>query len=342
MVPVIQKRYQQSLNEKQENVNQWLRTSPDRKIQVCLGPASDAAAHSHLEVLDTAMDKASAGTLGTCTVCNGFIDPELLEMDYTAQVCLDHLSPDERRGLELELELAQTVQRSLLPTQVPDTPVLEMAAFSRPAQIIGGDYFDFFRFQDGAHGLAIGDVAGHGVSASLHMASMQALLRTLIPSSREPQEVVGHVNQLVIHNLRFATFMALFLASFDPFTYRLTYCNAGHTPPLLYQSSNGVSGARWLNPTGAAIGLVEDVPFTAETIQLSQGDVLLMCTDGVTEAVNRADEQFGLERLASFLEVARYDSARELVLGIRQALQDFTQGHTLDDDVTIVVCKVIG
>jgi sigma-B regulation protein RsbU (phosphoserine phosphatase) len=279
--------------------------------------------------------------LGICTVCKGFVGSELLEMDYTASVCLDDLSAEERRGLEIELELAQTVQRSLLPYQVPDTPVLETAAFSRPAQIISGDYFDFFRFQDGAHGLAIGDVAGHGVSASLHMASMQALLRTLIPANVSPHEVVGHVNQLMIHNVRFATFMALFLASFDPSNYTLTYCNAGHTPPLLYRGSKTNGRALLLGPTGAAIGLVEDVPFTAETVQLQSGDLLLMCTDGVTEAVNPSDEQFGLERLVQLVQTSGYTSARDLILEIRQALGDFTEGRAPADDITIVACRVV-
>lgn len=342
MAPVIQKQIQDSLNEKRENVTGWLRAAQEQKKRVALGPEGQQAVHSHLEMLDTAIDQASQGKLGVCQVCGGFVDTEVLEMDYTTCICLDDLSMEERRSLELELELAQTVQRSLLPSQVPDTPLLETAAFSRPAQIIGGDYFDFFRFQDGSHGLAIGDVAGHGVSASLHMASMQSLLRTLIPSSQAPHEVVRHVNQLMIHNVRFATFMALFLASFDPSTRTLTYCNAGLTPPLLYRGWDGNDGVSWLNPTGAAIGLVENGSFSAGTIHLERGDWLLMVTDGVTEAMNRGEQQFGLERLARLVQSAREASARELVLKVRQALDDFTEGQPLSDDVTIVACRVVG
>jgi len=341
MVPVIQKRCQEELIEKRQAVTGWLEATPEQKVQAVLGPASQAGVECHLEVLETAIDQASTGALGVCTVCQGYIDTELLEMDYTASVCLEHLSLEERHSLEMELELAQTVQRSLLPSQVPDTPVLETAAFSRPAQIIGGDYFDFFRFQNGEHGLAIGDVAGHGVSASLHMASMQALLRTLIPSSQAPHDVLQHINQLMIHNVRFATFMALFLASFDPATHRLTYCNAGHTPPLLYRGRDGEEGVRWLAPTGAAIGLVEDGSFTAGSIQLEGGDVLVMVTDGVTEAMNYQEQQFGQERLARLVQAGAYNSARDLILEIRQALSDFTEGQPLGDDVTIVACRVV-
>ena len=342
MEPAVNKQLQESLKERRDNLTQWVGSTPDQKQQLALGTADPETMHTHLSVLEDTIDKASAGTLGICSVCNEYINAELLEMDYTCCVCLEHLSPEERLALELELELAQTVQRSLLPYQVPETPTLETAAFSRPVQIISGDYFDFFRFQDGTHGLAIGDVAGHGVSASLHMASMQALLRSLIPSSVSPHEVLAHVNRLMIHNIRFANFMALFLASFNESTLRLTYSNAGHTPPILFQGSDGGDRVRLLEPTGAAIGLVEDVPFTAQTIQLERGDLLLMSTDGVTEAVNRAGEQFGLKRLVQHVQTARDYSVRDLIGEVRQVLQNFTGGYPLTDDVTIVACKVVG
>jgi len=338
MVPVVQKQIQESLLEKRENLSQWLVTTPVKMRQVYLGAADEAVVQSQLDNLDTAVGKAAEGTLGICEVCSDYIDTRLLEMDYTACVCLDHLSLEEKRSLEMELELAQTVQRSLLPQQVPDTPLLETAAFSRPAQIVGGDYFDFFRFQDGSHGIAIGDVAGHGVSASLHMASVQALLRSMIPTSDAPHEVVGHVNRLLIHNVRFTNFVALFLGAFDPETYTLTYCNAGHIPPLLLTKGR----VMWLGPTGAAIGLVEDMPYRLETLELQPGDVLLLCTDGVTEAENTAGEQFGGERLAAAAMERRESSARDLVQGIRQALETFSAGQPLADDVTIVAYKVAG
>ncbi len=110
---------------------------------------------------------------------------------------------------------------------------MELAAFSKPAQMVGGDYFDFFQFRRRRRqGLAIADVAGHGISASLHMASIQTLLRTLIPSSNSPQEVVEHLHRLLVHNMRFDNFVTLFLASYNPETQTLIYSNAGQNPPL--------------------------------------------------------------------------------------------------------------
>jgi len=328
-----------SLLEKRQQVDEWMEAPPEKR-QVQLGPATEEAVQSHLDVIETAVEKADDGTLGICIVCHTPVEAELMEMDYTSNVCLGDMSPEQARSLEMELQLAQTVQRSLLPQEGPDTPLLETAAFTRPAQIVGGDYFDFFRFQDGAHGLAIGDVAGHGVSASLHMASVQALLRTLIPTSQAPSQVVEHVNRLLIHNVRFATFVSLFLGAFDPESYTLAYCNAGHNPPLVYRGGNG-GDAIWLSPTGAAIGLVEDVPFRAETVQLQRGDVLLLYTDGVPEAINGQGEQFGYERLAQTLRGWGGASAREVIQGIRQELDSFIQGGPLTDDVTLVVAKIV-
>lgn len=338
MKPEAKTDIRNGLLEKRQQLNEWLE-EPAEKRQVQLGPASEEAVQSHLEVIDTAVEQADDGTLGICIVCHGSVEEVLVEMDYTTKVCLDDMSPEQARSLEMELQLAQTVQRSLLPQDVPDTPLLETAAFTRPAQIVGGDYFDFFRFQDGAHGLAIGDVAGHGVSASLHMASVQALLRTLIPISQAPSDVVEHVNRLLIHNVRFATFVSLFLGAFDPKSHTLAYCNAGHNPPLVYRGGNG-GDALWLSPTGAAIGLVEDVPFRAEKVQMMPGDVLLLYTDGVPEAVNLQGEQFGYERLAQSLRGWGNSSAREVIQGIRQELDSFTQGGPLTDDVTLVVAKI--
>jgi len=332
---------QDSLQEKRTSLTNWLNTAPSPKKRTLLGPMNEKAVQTHLDVLDTTLEKVSSKTLGVCSVCHGTVEAELLEVDYTASVCLGDLSAEERRQLELELELAQAVQKSLLPQQVPDTPLLEIAAFSRPAQIVGGDYFDFFHFQDGNNGLAIADVAGHGISASLHMAGLQALLHSLIPTSDSPAGVVGHVHRLFIHNIRFSTFVTLFLGSFDSATHTLTFCNAGHNPPLVFHngSSQG-ERARWLWPTGAAIGIVEEPAFGEEKIRLEPGDVLLLYTDGVTEAMNEKGEEFGQDGLAEVVRQEVSSPAKVLIQRIRQELAEFTGRQSLTDDVTIVACKI--
>lgn len=332
---------QGSVLEKRGKLASWLNTAPSPKKQILLGPMDEKAVRTHLDVLDSTLEKASSKTLGICRVCHGAIEPGLLEMDYTADVCLGDLSEEESRSLELELSLAQTVQKSLLPQQVPDTPALEIAAFSRPAQIVSGDYFDFFHFRDGADGLAIADVAGHGISASLHMAGLQALLRSLIPASDSPADVVDHVHRLLVHNVRFSTFVTLFLASFDAATHTLTYCNAGHNPALVFRAgADQADSVRWLWPTGAAIAIIEESAFRQEKVQLAPGDIVLLYTDGLTEAMNEKGEEFGADRLADVVRQGADLPAKDLVHAVRQAVADFLGQQPLADDTTLVACRV--
>jgi sigma-B regulation protein RsbU (phosphoserine phosphatase) len=277
-----------------------------------------------------------------CTVCHKAIEPELLEMDYTSGVCLDDLAPEQKRSLEFELELAQSVQRSLLPQEVPEIPGLEVAAFSRPAQIVGGDYFDFFRWEDGTHGLVIADVAGHGISASLHMASVQTLLRTLVPASPSPVAAVQQLQRLLLHNVHFSTFVTLFLAALDPTTGQLTYCNAGHPPPLIFRPQGDERDSlRWLEPTGAAVALIEGLEFEAATALVQPGDLLLLYTDGLTEAMSPDGELFGRERLGRLAGQASSLPARELLQALRRGLEGFVGERSLGDDVTLVVCRSV-
>jgi phosphoserine phosphatase RsbU/P len=341
MESTIFERFRTSLLEQRHNLTEWLHHTPAQKKQIRLGPANEHAVQAHLEVLDTALAKAEDKTLGLCEVCHDYVETSRLEMDYTTSVCLDHFSGEQMRQLEYELELSQKVQQALLPQQMPEIPGVDLAAFSRPAQIVGGDYFDFFRFRDDSHGWVIGDVAGHGMSASLLMASLQASLRTLVSETESPLEVVQRLNSLFYHNIRLTNFVTLFLGCFDPETRELTYCNAGHNPPLLFHSQqNGRESIAWLQPTGAAIGLVEDFKFGLETVTLTPGDILLLYTDGVTEAFSPQEEEFGAERLAELIRHASTLSAPDLVQEVRRRLQEFTDGRPLADDTTIVVCKI--
>jgi sigma-B regulation protein RsbU (phosphoserine phosphatase) len=332
----------ESLLEKRQTLTQWLSATPALKKQVRVGPAGEEALRDHLDVIDAALDKAETKTLGLCEVCHDYVDSELLTMDYTACVCIDHLSTEEMRSLEYELELSQVVQQALLPQHVPDIPGLEVAAFSRPAQFVSGDAFDFSQFRNGAHGFTISDVAGKGVSASLLMASVQTALRTLIPANDSPAEVIRELNRLFLHNIHFTTFVTLFLGAFDPVTRRLTYCNAGHNPPLIFRNKgNAGEPVGWLLPTGAAIGLVEESPFRVQTIGFSPGDILLLYTDGVTEARNHQGEEFGQEGLAAFVRQEANLSAKDLVQALWSALQGYTNVQQMADDVTLVACKVL-
>jgi sigma-B regulation protein RsbU (phosphoserine phosphatase) len=336
-------RIREGLEEKRQTLADWLRATPAPQRQVRLGNAGDGAVVAQIQLIDQALDKANEGTLGQCQVCCEQVNTRLLELDYTACVCLDHLSEAEQRQLETELELSQEVQRALLPQEPPDIPGLEVAAFSRSAQILGGDTFDFLQYRDGAHAIAIADVAGHGVSAGLLMASLQATLRTLVPDGLAPDEVLARVNHLFNHNTHFTTFVTLFLARLDAAGHRLDYSNAGHNPPMLYRSKHdGTDGITWLGPTGAAIGLVEEFRPGVASLDLSSGDLLVLYTDGITEASDRQGRPFGEDGLAAFVRDSAGLTAQELTQRLWRALQEFTGGGPLVDDATVVAIRVTG
>ena len=341
MEALLLERMREGLLQKQDNLTEWLHATPLGKKKVLLGPSTEQSVHARLDVIDDAISKADSRKLGKCEICHEDVEPELLEIDYTACVCLEHLSKEERRNLESELELAQEVQKMLLPQEVPNIPGLEIAAFSRPAQIVGGDYFDFIDFNNGFHGLAIADVAGHGVSASLHMASIQALLRTLVPVNKSPAEVMSQVHRLFIHNIRFETFVTFFIGAFDSSTKTLTFSNAGHLPPLvLRQTKSKEESVVMLRPTGAAIGLVEEAIFGEKTIDLQKRDLLVLYTDGITEAMNTVNQEFGRERLETLIQQREDLPVKEVIQKIRLSLEEFSEGKPLADDTTIVICRI--
>ncbi len=140
MVTELYERIQEGLQEKQKEITEFLETAPEVEKEICLSEDEECI-ENHLHVIETSLEKIEDNTLGVCVICHGYVDTQLLEMDYTAAVCLDHYSDEERRRLESELELSQVVQRALLPQRVPDIRGVELAAFSRPSEIIGGDYF---------------------------------------------------------------------------------------------------------------------------------------------------------------------------------------------------------
>ena len=338
MATNIHQRIQDSLAVKRQNVTEFLESAPESKKELCC--EDEHAVHAHLQVIDTTLEELDDQTFGVCAVCHGYVNPGLLEMDYTVSVCLEHFSEQERRRLEQELELSAIVQRALLPQIPPQIPGVELAAFSRPAAIVGGDYFDFFHFRDGSHGLVIADIPGHGVSAGMLMSSLQTAIRTMAPETDAPSEILERINRFYIHNINFTTFVTIFLARFDPVTHTLTYVSAGHNPPAIVHQHTGE--VTWLRPTAPAIGLSEEFLPRTEFVTLDHGDILFLYTDGLTEAFNQVLEQFGTIRLAELLGKNAGQSATEIIQTVRQGLTAFGDGHALEDDTTFIAFKVAG
>lgn len=303
-----------------------------------LSPESEICVEGHLHVIDESLEKIKEGTLGICEVCHEAVDSELLQMDYTSAVCLGHFSDEELRQLESELALSQVIQRGLLPQQVPSIEGMNIAAFSRPAQIVGGDYFDFVDFKDGKHGLVMADVSGHGVSAGMFMSSLQTAFHTLVPEANSPLDVLERINRLYIHNINFAIFVTIFFGKYDPQTRILSYANAGHNSVYLYRVATNQE--IWLRPTGPAIGLMDGFTIRREDVRLEPGDILLLYTDGITEAINQQGTLWGEDRLADIIRQNANSSAEQLIQKILQALKDHTDGSPLADDITLMISRV--
>ncbi len=328
----------ENITERLRSTSNFLKTASPSTLKLRIGPASETAVAEELALLNQTIQKADDKTLGLCEVCNDYIESVRLEMDYTACVCIEHLSREERSKIENDLELSVKVQQALLPQTLPRIRNVDIAAYSQPARIVGGDYFDFLKFKDGSHAIIIADVMGKGMPASMLMASLQASLRIIAPESNEPSEVVARLNHLFCHNIRLTNFVTVFLAKFDEETRRLSYCNAGHNPPLLRKDNGTISA---LQPTGAAIGLIEQTTFDQQSITLYSGDQALMYTDGVVESFNQQQKMFGQERLEEFFRFADKKSAHQLIGDLKKSLQTFTGTTTPADDTTIIAMRVL-
>lgn len=249
----------------------------------------------------------------------------------------------QRERIHREIEIAREVQERLFPQQLPVISGIDLAGHCRPAQGVGGDYYDFIELEGGRLGLAIGDVSGKGISAALLMASLRASLRGMtLYGSNDLAQLIAKVNQLVYEasaSNRYATF---FFAVYDPATRELRYVNAGHNPPfLLRQAEPDSYRISRLEAGGLVIGLLKNIPFSEASLRLEPGDLLLCYTDGISEAMTVEDEEWGEERMISALRAVKGSSADEILSAIFRAADDFTSGAPQHDDMTLLLMKVI-
>lgn len=250
-----------------------------------------------------------------------------------------------RERISREMEIAREVQQHLFPQTTPSIPGIDIAGHCRPAQAVGGDYYDYFVLP-GTNGdqrlaLALGDISGKGISAALLMASLRASLRSA--AQIQPGDLpmlMRHVNRLVYESSTANRYATFFYAELDTQSHLLTYVNAGHNPPVILRSSEAVP----LETTGTVIGLLPDVTFTRACTLLHPGDFLLAFTDGISEAMNAAEEEWGESRMiaaAQFL-VNRKDcktTARQLLDCIFTEADRFTAGAPQHDDMTMLICS---
>lgn len=235
-----------------------------------------------------------------------------------------------------ELRLAHEIQVSLLPTEAPSVPGYDIAGTSRPAQTVGGDYFDFIPTEHGQLGLCVGDVSGKGLPASLLMANVQATLRGQVPWNDAVAICLARVNKLLCQRIRKGSFVTLCFGLLDPEHHAFTYANAGHNRPLFCTADGAV---RRLDLGGLLLGFLPDHVYQEATLSFAPGDMLLLYSDGITEAMDATREQFGEERLTALLQTYHALPASTLIDRIVEAVWQHAGKTPPSDDITLLIVK---
>jgi len=237
---------------------------------------------------------------------------------------------------EQELAKAREIQEGLLPKKIPQVRGLEVAGAWQPATTVGGDYFDVLKFGERKIGVCIGDVVGKGISAALLMANLQASFRAFASEEVSPSTLVGKLNEVISKNIAPDKFVTFWYCTIDTNENRLTYASAGHWPPILFhKSGEGVP----LREGGTPLGISPDWNYEDGGFPLASGDRLVLYTDGLTEAMNSDEQEFGEGRLLELCSSNIALSASELLAAIRKEVFNFCSGN-FQDDFTLVVVAV--
>lgn len=257
-----------------------------------------------------------------------------------AAIRIDHERHKRLRQLEhrrtVDLQQAAEIQRALLPKLAPRVAGLELAGHNAPCRTVGGDYYDFIAYPDGRVAVVLGDVAGKGMSAALLMSSIQARVQLLAEEADDLGALMGRLDRSISANCPNNRFITMFMCLVEPRSGRATYCSAGHNPALVVRASGEVET---LEALGTVLGILPELGYAEQAIRLEPGDLLAVYSDGVTEAVCAADEEFGEKRLAELLLQKRGESAQSIVDAVTAALDEWTGNAPPADDVTLVVAR---
>jgi sigma-B regulation protein RsbU (phosphoserine phosphatase) len=243
----------------------------------------------------------------------------------------------EKQKMEEELEIARDIQRNLLPSFIPQFNSFEIAGENISSKQVGGDYYDIIKLNENNFYVAIADVSGKGVPASLLMANIQAFLKIICRQGIKIDEATGIMNDLITENTSDGRFITFFWGIFDEPNKTMTYVNAGHNPPLLIRDNKIIK----LDKGGIIFGVMKTfIPYSSEVVKLQGNDVIILFTDGITEAMSKNHEEFSDERLERIVLNLTSKSAEEILNAIKKEVQIYTMGAPQSDDLTLVVIKV--
>ena len=296
------------------------------------GPAN-AEVRRLLHEVDSALARMDNGTFGLCEVCHQPIEPDRLISDPLARFCLDHLTPGERQALETDLGLAARIQKELLPGPHLHHQGWEAAYHYQPASVVSGDYCDLIPSGSDLY-FVLGDVTGKGVAASMLMAHLQAMFRSLIPMRLALPELVEQASRIFCQST-LPTHYATLVCGKAGASGEIEICNAGHLPPLLV-SARGVTEVA---ATGLPLGAFCDEKFGASRGRLEPGQAIVLYTDGLSEARNGAGAMYGSERIRDVILALSGAAPGELIGSCLKDLTTFRGALPAGDDLTIMAIR---
>jgi serine phosphatase RsbU (regulator of sigma subunit) len=303
-----------------------------------LGQDQSGKVQALLTEIKEALERVENNSFGVCKVCHEEMGKERLEVQPAAEVCLECISGQDQALLEEDLHLASKVHRALLPQGVTRINGFEVAVKSLAARIIGGDYYDFLpgRQVDSTR-IVIADTMGKGLPAGLLMSNVQGALRILADDIPSPAGLISRLNQWLCRNVPVTKFISLFCLNVNTgVDGEFTFVNAGHCPPIMFRSNGDVE--RFM-PTGAVLGITEDFEYTEGSSKFGPGDLLLLYTDGVTDAENHRGEMFEELRLLDYVSQNLDKSPADIVLGLLSEIRAFSGKSDFDDDLTVVALR---
>jgi serine phosphatase RsbU (regulator of sigma subunit) len=244
----------------------------------------------------------------------------------------------EKERLDRELQIAREIQIKLLPADLPQVTGFDLAATSRPAREVAGDYYDALLLEPGRLVLVVADVSGKGVAAAMLMSNLQAALHALLHQNLPLDNMVGRLNEVVYKNSTPEMFITFFVAIIDTSSLILEYVNAGHEQPFLIRQDETIE----LGPCGLILGAMPEAPYRLGRVLLRAGDMLALYSDGITEAMNADEEEFDKERLTAALAELQEESAADVLRGVLDRVQTHCGAGSMPrDDLTFVVARIV-
>jgi sigma-B regulation protein RsbU (phosphoserine phosphatase) len=289
-----------------------------------------------LHEVDSALERMTKGTYGFCEECHDTIEADRLLSDPLIRYCLDHLTPAGRAALQRDLDLASQLQRRLLPPPALSTASWQTGYHYAPAGPVSGDYCDLI-LSDGQLFFILGDVSGKGVAASMLMAQLHALFRSLIGVGLPLSQIIAHVNRVFCESV-LAGLYATLVCGRATQTGEVEIHNAGHLPVIVA----GRDEVLRVDSTSMPLGMFSDIEFTATHLQLKPGETLLLYTDGVSEARNHADnseDEYGVDRLAHLISRQAALPPAELISACLKDVHTFTNSSPYADDLTLLAIR---